>query len=115
MLDFENSSCLFIFRRRNAAINELQNLKYLPRSNGEREVVIEDRTPAHADHVGFGFDRITTGAVGVLKAVRCGENHSFNRITKDTVIFSAQSFAYLTEKLQLDLHEPPMSQVILMS
>ena len=112
-LDFENISCLFIFRRRNAAINELQNLKYLPRSNGEREVVIEDRTPAHADHVGFGFDRITTGAVGVLKAVRCGENHSFNRITKDTVIFSAQSFAYLTEKLQLDLHEPPMSQVIL--
>ena len=98
-------------RRNNAAINELQNLKYLPRSNGEREVVIEDRTPAHADHVGFGFDRITTAAVGVLKGVRCGDSHSFNRILKDTVIFSAQSFQYLTEKLQLDLHEPPMSQV----
>merc|ERR1719225_1419769 len=99
-------------RRRNAAINELQNLKYLPRSNGEREVVIEDRTPAHADHVGFGFDRITTGAVGVLKGVRCGDSHSFNRILKDTVIFSAESFQYLTEKLQLDLHEPPMSQCL---
>jgi len=97
-------------RRRTAAINELQNLKYLPRSNGEREVVVEDRTHAHADHVGFGFDRITTAAVGVLKAVRGGENHSYNRVTKDTVIFSAQSFHYLTEKLQLDLHEPPMSQ-----
>jgi len=97
-------------RRRTAAINELQNLKYLPRSNGEREVVVEDRTHAHADHVGFGFDRITTAAVGVLKAVRGGENHNYNRVTKDTVIFSAQSFHYLTEKLQLDLHEPPMSQ-----
>jgi len=99
-------------RRRNAAINELQSLKYLPRSNAEREVVIEDRTPAHADHVGFGFDRMTTAAVGVLKAVRCGDNHSYNRVTKDTVIFSAQSFQYLTEKLRLDLHEPPMSQCL---
>ena len=35
-------------RRRNQAINELQNLKYLPRSSVEREVVFEDRTPAHA-------------------------------------------------------------------
>ena len=51
-------------RRRNAGINELQNLKYLPRGNIEREIVVEDRTPAHADHVGFGVDRITTAAVG---------------------------------------------------
>ncbi len=29
----------------------------------------------------------------------------------DTVIFSASDFLHLTEKLQLDLHEPPMSQV----
>jgi len=99
-------------RRRNAAINELQNLKYLPRSNGEREVVFEDRTPCHADHVGFGPDRMTTAAVGVLKAVRCEDSHSYNRISKDTVIFSASSFYYLTEKLQLDLHEPPMSQCL---
>jgi len=99
-------------RRRNAAINELQNLKYLPRSNGEREVVFEDRTPAHADHVGFGPDRMTTAAVGVLKSVRCEDSHEYNRINKETIIFSASNFYYLVEKLQLDLHEPPMSQTL---
>jgi len=99
-------------RRRNAAINELQNLKYLPRSNGEREVVFEDRTPCHADHVGFGPDRMTTAAVGVLKAVRCEDSHSYNRVSKDTVIFSASNFYYLTGRLRLDLHEPPMSQCL---
>ena len=78
-------------RRRNAAINELQNLKYLPRSNGEREVVFEDRTPAHADHVGFGPDRMTTAAVGVLKSVRCEDSHEYNRISKDTIIFRYQN------------------------
>ena len=51
-------------KRRRAGINELQNLKYLPRSTMERELLIEDRTPAHADHVGFGPDRMTTAAVG---------------------------------------------------
>ena len=49
---------------RNAGINELQNLKYLPRSSIEREITFEDRTPAHADHVGMGLDRETTAAVG---------------------------------------------------
>merc|ERR1712223_2285229 len=87
-------------RRRNAGINELQNLKYLPRSSTEREIFIEDRTPAHADHVGFGLDRITTAAVGVLKAIHCGQ----------PVIFNASDFPILVEKLQLDLHEPSMSQ-----
>ena len=29
---------------------------------------------------------------------------------QDTVIFAASSFYYLVEKLQMDLHEPPMSQ-----
>jgi len=97
-------------RRRNQAINELHNLKYLPRSSVEREVVFEDRTPAHADHVGFGPDRMTTAAVGILKCVRCEDSHDYNRISKDTVIFAASSFYYLVEKLQIDLHEPPMSQ-----
>jgi hypothetical protein len=32
-------------------------------------------------------------------------------VVLDTVIFSASDFLHLTEKLQLDLHEPPMSQV----
>eukprot|EP00095_Tigriopus_kingsejongensis_P012585 maker-scaffold642_size120736-snap-gene-0.17 protein:Tk12585 transcript:maker-scaffold642_size120736-snap-gene-0.17-mRNA-1 annotation:"round spermatid basic protein 1" len=97
-------------RRRNAGINELQNLKYLPRSLIEREIVFEDRTPAHADHVGFGLDRQTTAAVGVLKAVHCDSSPDCNRITKDTVIFQASDFNQLVEKLQLDLHEPPVSQ-----
>eukprot|EP00093_Oithona_nana_P011637 11637.XXX_468499_465056_1 [CDS] Oithona nana genome sequencing. len=97
-------------RRRNAGINELQNLKYLPRSSTEREIFFEDRTPAHADHVGFGLERITTAAVGVLKAIHCGTTQENNRITKDAVIFNASDFPALVEKLQLDLHEPPMSQ-----
>ena len=95
---------------RNAGINELQNLKYLPRSGPEREIVFEDRTHAHADHVGFGLDRQTTAAVGVLKAIHCGEQNRINRIVKDTVIFQASDFESLVEKLQLDLHEPPVSQ-----
>jgi predicted pyridoxine 5'-phosphate oxidase superfamily flavin-nucleotide-binding protein len=99
-------------RRRNQAINELQNLKYLPRSSVERENVFEDRTPAHADHVGFGPDRQTTAAVGILKCVRCEESHEYNRISKDAICFAASSFYYLVEKMQMDLHEPPMSQTL---
>lgn len=49
---------------------------------------------------------------GVLKAVQCGKPDKQNRITKDVVAFAAQSFPLLTEKLQLDLHEPPISQCI---
>jgi hypothetical protein len=56
----------------NNGFNELQNLKYLPRSMIEREIVFEDRTPAHADHVGFGFDRKTTAAVGESQTPRTG-------------------------------------------
>lgn len=35
-----------------------------------------------------------------------------NRVTKDVVAFAAQSFPLLTTKLQLDLHEPPISQCV---
>lgn len=59
-----------------------QNLQYLPRSLEAREVLFEDRTRAHADHVGHGLDRMTTAAVGILKAVRCGDKSKINRITK---------------------------------
>jgi len=52
-----------------SGINELRKLQFLPRASEAREVMVEDRTRAHADHVGYGFDRSTTAAVGILKAV----------------------------------------------
>jgi lysine-specific demethylase 9 len=118
-------------KRQRARINELRNLQYLPRSSEAREILFEDRTKAHADHVGMGHERQTTAAVGklwelqgsnrcytvfvfsgILKAVHCGKATPQNRVTKDVVAFAAQSFPLLTEKLQLDLHEPPISQCI---
>lgn len=36
-------------------------------------MLVEDRTKAHADHVGEGTDRLTTAAVGLLKAIHCGQ------------------------------------------
>ncbi|XP_065349732.1 lysine-specific demethylase RSBN1L isoform X2 [Cloeon dipterum] len=99
-------------RKSRAGINELKNLQYLPRQSEAREYLFEDRTRAHADHVGHALDRQTTAAVGVLKAIHCGESYNRNRITKDVVAFHAANFNYLVEKLQLDLHEPPMSQCV---
>jgi len=52
-----------------SGINELKNLQFLPRAYESREVMVEDRTRAHADHVGYGLDRSTTAAVGILKAI----------------------------------------------
>ncbi|XP_055710673.1 lysine-specific demethylase RSBN1L isoform X2 [Phlebotomus papatasi] len=99
-------------KRQRTRINELRNLQYLPRLSEAREVMFEDRTKAHADHVGHGHDRMTTAAVGVLKAIHCGNPEKQNRITKDVVAFAAQDFPHLVEKLQLDLHEPPISQCV---
>lgn len=99
-------------KRQRTRINELRNLQYLPRLSEARETMIDDRTKAHADHVGHGHDRMTTAAVGVLKAVRCGIPDELNRITKDVVAFDAHCFPHLVEKLQLDLHEPPISQCV---
>ncbi|KAH9410309.1 round spermatid basic protein, partial [Tyrophagus putrescentiae] len=90
--------------------NELRGL--LRRASEPRELMFEDRTKCHADHVGNGFDRKTTAAVGVLKAVHCGTVPKFNRVTKDVIAFHAANFDDLTLKLQLDLHEPPVSQCV---
>lgn len=55
----------------------------------------------------------TTAAVGVLKAVHCGQPNKVNRVTKDVVAFYAGDFSQLVEKLQIDLYEPPVSQCVI--
>lgn len=92
-------------------LNELKSL-HLRRTSEPREILFEDRTRCHADQVGHGFDRHTTAAVGILKAVHCEEPNNLNRITKDVIAFHGSNYDELVDKLQLDLHEPPLSQCI---
>ncbi|GAB6029278.1 hypothetical protein CHUAL_005045 [Chamberlinius hualienensis] len=100
------------YKRKRTGLNELKNLQYLPRASEPREVLFEDRTKCHADQVGHGLDRHTTAAGGILKSIHCGEKYKYNQVTKDVIAFHAGDYSDLVEKLQLDLHEPPISQCV---
>lgn len=70
---FSDVTCYLLHYFR-VSVNEVQNLHYLPRVSAPREKLVEDRTACHADHVGQGFDRATTAAVAVLKAVQSADD-----------------------------------------
>ncbi|KRX78567.1 Round spermatid basic protein 1-like protein, partial [Trichinella sp. T6] len=95
--------------------SELNRLAYsVPMRNGDRrEVLFEDRTPSHADHVdGGGVQKKTTAAVAVLKAVKDTKQkkNEKNELVKEAICFHAADFDRVVDVLRLDLFEPPTTQ-----
>ncbi|VDD86454.1 unnamed protein product [Enterobius vermicularis] len=80
------------------------------RTREPREVLFQDRTPCHADHLGDGSP---TAAVGIVQSVwGLGEQNDVTqeRFVKDVICFDAKDYETLVSKLHLDIYEPPMSQ-----
>lgn len=107
------------------------------RLSNPRQVLVQDRTPCHADHADDGLQRHTTAAIGLLKAIyppnvsglpkeqevsKTSESTTENlyksdsvsgRIIKDVVAFDPRHYWDLVERLSLDIMEPPVSQVLI--
>lgn len=84
-----------------------------------REVEFLDRTLPHADQVTDPDATRTSAAVGVVQAVRPNKDDEEQpteitpqerSILKEVVVFSADYFTRVSEYLNLDLYEPPISQ-----
>ncbi|CAL8092302.1 unnamed protein product [Calicophoron daubneyi] len=121
-------------RKRGVAGSTLADLLSSRRTTLERQILVHDRTPCHADHVDDGLRRHTTAAIGVLKAIyppksnTCSPSSSSGvtgapkvnpysvgpytpgRIVKDVVLFDPRHYPDLVRRLGLDIMEPPASQ-----
>lgn len=90
---------------------EASCLMHLGRGTNRREILFEDRTRPHADHIGNGNEM--TAAVGLLKAIHASQPSLGNRIVKDVVCFHADDFDKIIQLLKIDIYEPPTTQSLI--